>query len=189
MEGAKALLADVGYPDGLDVTLYTADVQATMIPLAEVYQQQAAAAGINVTLEVLSADSYWSAVWLIEPFLVSYWLERPADNILNTLWRSTAPWNEAYFQNADFDQLLDEARSTLDFEARRTLYQEAQQLGATEGGHLIPFHVNQFTVVSNSVTGVQARAEQHMEWHLVSKREQSSVLEGRHLRRVGLLAR
>ncbi|MEZ4868186.1 MAG: hypothetical protein R3C14_43060 [Caldilineaceae bacterium] len=56
-------------------------------------------------------------------------------------------------------QLLDEARSTLDFETRRTLYQEAQQLGITEGGHLIPFHVNQFTVVSNNVTGVQARAE------------------------------
>ncbi|MEZ4620019.1 MAG: hypothetical protein R2867_31570 [Caldilineaceae bacterium] len=68
-------------------------------------------------------------------------------------------------------RLLNDARSTLDFETRRTLYQEAQQLGAMEGGHLIPFHVNQFTVVSNNVTGVQARADQHMEWHLVSKSE------------------
>ncbi|MCB0128022.1 MAG: hypothetical protein KDE58_37415 [Caldilineaceae bacterium] len=139
--------------------------------MAEVYQQQAAAAGINVTLEVLCADSYWTEAWMVEPLVASFWLERPADDILNTLWRLTAPWNEAYFQNTEYDQLLDEARRTLDFETRRTRYQEAQQLGATEGGHLIPFHLNQFTVVSNSVTGVPARAIQQMEWHLISKSE------------------
>ncbi|MCB0081661.1 MAG: ABC transporter substrate-binding protein [Caldilineaceae bacterium] len=171
IEGAKALLAEAGYPDGIDVTLYTTSSSAQLIPLAEVYQQQAAAAGINVSLEIAPADSFWSDVWMVEPFVVSYWRERTADQILNEVWRSTAKWNEAYYKNPAYDQLLDEARTELDFEARRELYQAAQQLIAEEGGHLIPYHVNQFHIVNNQVSGVTAQALTEIEWHTISKSE------------------
>lgn len=53
------------------------------MPLAEVYQQQAAAAGITVKLEVVPADSYWSKVWMKEPFYTTVWVERTADQFLN----------------------------------------------------------------------------------------------------------
>ncbi|MCB0642580.1 MAG: hypothetical protein KDC44_13115, partial [Phaeodactylibacter sp.] len=99
------------------------------------------------------------------PFVVSYWRERPADQILNENWRSTAKWNESYYKNPAYDQLLDQARTELDFEARRDLYQAAQQLIAEEGGHLIPYHVNQFHVVNNQVSGVPAQAFTEIEWH------------------------
>lgn len=171
IEGAKALLAEAGYPDGIDVTLYTSSSTSQMIPLAEVYQQQAAAAGINVSLEVVPADSYWSEVWLVEPFFASFWRERTADQILNENWRSTAKWNESYYKNPAYDQLLDEARTELDFAARRELYQAAQQLLAEEGGHLIPYHVNQFHVVNNQVSGVPAQAFTDIEWHMINKIE------------------
>lgn len=171
IEGAKALLADAGYPDGIDVTLYTTSSSAQLVPLAEVYQQQAAAAGINVSIEIAPADSFWSDVWLVEPFVVSYWRERTADQILNEVWRSTAKWNEAYYKNPAYDQLLDKARTELDFAARRNLYQAAQQLIAEEGGHLIPYHVNQFHVVNNRVSGVTAQALTEIEWHTISKSE------------------
>ncbi|MEZ4713376.1 MAG: ABC transporter substrate-binding protein [Caldilineaceae bacterium] len=171
IEGAKALLAEAGYPDGIDVTLYTSSVAPELIPLAEVYQQQAAAAGIRVALEVVPADSYWSEVWLVQPMFASLWQERPADQILNEAWRSTAKWNESHFQNSAFDQLLDQARTELDFESRRATYQAAQQMIADEGGNLIPYHVNQFYVVSNQVTGVPARNWQHMVWHTITKSE------------------
>ena len=35
IEGAKALLAEAGYPDGIDVTLHTSDIDSKFIPLAE----------------------------------------------------------------------------------------------------------------------------------------------------------
>ena len=119
----------------------------------------------------MPADSFWSEVWLVEPFVVSYWRERPADQILNEVWRSTATWNESYYQNPAYDQLLDDARTELDFDARRELYQAAQQLIAEEGGHLIPYHVNQFHIVSNRVSGVPAQAFTEIEWHTISKSE------------------
>jgi peptide/nickel transport system substrate-binding protein len=39
IEQARALLAEAGYADGLDVTLYTSNSFAPMVPMAEVYQQ------------------------------------------------------------------------------------------------------------------------------------------------------
>lgn len=169
--GAKALLAEAGYADGLEVTLYTSTNVPPWVPLAEVYQQQAAAAGITVKLEVVPADSYWSEVWLQQPFYTTVWVERTADQFLNENWRSTANWNESYFQRAELDALLDEARATLDFEARREAYYAVQQLIFDEGGHIIPFHINNFYVVSNKVTGVPARDWMNMEWHTITKSE------------------
>jgi peptide/nickel transport system substrate-binding protein len=51
---AKKLLADAGFPDGVDVTLYTYN-DPIMQKVAEVIQTQAAEAGFNLTLEVSPA--------------------------------------------------------------------------------------------------------------------------------------
>lgn len=171
IEQAISLLAEAGYDEGLDVTLFTSDLEPWMIPFAEVYQQQAAAAGINVVLETVPADNYYSEVWLTAPFYPSYWRERPADLILNLLWRSTAEWNESHYQSSQFDQLLDEARQELDFEKRYQLYQQAQQILFEESGNLIPFYVNLANVYSVNVSGVEARSYREMKWELISKSE------------------
>lgn len=171
IERAKDLLADAGYPSGLDVTLFTSDLEAWMTPLAEVYQQQAAAAGIKVTLEVVPADGYFTELWLTAPFYPSFWSERPADLILNLLWRSTAEWNETYYQNPEFDQLLDEARRELDFEVRRNLYQQAQQILFEDGGNLIPFYVNLTHVYSAHVSGISPVSYREFNWETITKSE------------------
>ncbi|MEZ4868149.1 MAG: ABC transporter substrate-binding protein [Caldilineaceae bacterium] len=171
IEQAISLLAEAGYGEGLDVTLFTSELEPWMIPLAEVYQQQAAAAGINVMLKMIPSDTYYSEIWLTAPFYPSYWRERPADLILNLLWRSTAEWNESHYQSAQFDQLLDEARQELDFEKRYQLYQQAQQVLFEEGGNLIPFYVNLANVYSVNVSGIEARSYREMKWELISKSE------------------
>lgn len=171
VEGAKALLADAGYADGLDLTLFTSDVLPNLIPLAEVFQQQAAAAGINVALEIAPADSFFSETAVNEAFITTGWLGRPADEILNLVFRSTSPLNEAKFENEAFDQLLDEARQTLDLGERTALYQAAQQIIATESGHMIAIHINEATIVSNAVSDFPERSVEHIEWYNISKSE------------------
>ena len=171
IEGAKALLAEAGYADGLNLILYTSDVLPNLVPLAEIFQQQAAAAGINITLEVVPADSFFSETAVNEAFITTGWLGRPTDEILNLVFRSTSPLNEAKFANEGFDQLLDEARQAQDLTERTKLYQEAQQLVATEGGHMIAMHINEATIVSNAIANFPARSVEHIEWYEITKSE------------------
>ncbi len=152
IELARQLLAEAGYADGITVDLYLSDLSQTWTTLAEVYQQQAAQAGITVNLNMTSSDGYWSDVWMIEPFTFTSWGQRPADQILNEGWRSGADWNETYWNRSDFDSLLDRARSALDFAQRKELYADAQEMLWMEGGALIPYFTNTVRAVNNAVT-------------------------------------
>ena len=171
IEGAKALLAEAGYAAGLELTLYTSDVLPNLVPMAEIFQQQAAAAGINITLEVVPADSFFAETAVNEAFITTGWLGRPTDEILNLVFRSTSPLNEAKFANEAFDQLLDEARQALDPAERTERYQAAQQIIAAEGGHMIAMHINEATIVSKVVANFPARSVEHIEWYAITKSE------------------
>ncbi|NBT31952.1 MAG: hypothetical protein EBT13_08660, partial [Rhodobacteraceae bacterium] len=64
IEGAKALLAEAGYPDGIDIDVHVATLEPTWPTLAVAYQEQAAAAGIRVNVVQTPTDGYWSEVWM-----------------------------------------------------------------------------------------------------------------------------
>ncbi|OYW55633.1 MAG: peptide ABC transporter substrate-binding protein, partial [Rhodobacterales bacterium 12-65-15] len=167
IEGAKALLAEAGYPDGIDIVLSTSDLEPGMVRFAEVYQAQVAPAGIRVTLKLEPADGYWDDVWMQAPALVTSWGERPADQILNEAWRTGSSWNESYYANAIYDQTLDQARSTLDLEAARALYVKAQEILFQESGTFIPYQENGLQVLSARVRGIDPVGEDYIRWHLV----------------------
>ena len=167
IEGAKALLAEAGYPDGIDIELVTTDLEPGMVRFAEVYQAQVAPAGIRVSLKLAPADGYWDDVWMTAPASVTSWGERPADQILNETWRTGSSWNESYYANAAYDQLLDQARASLDETASRALYVQAQELLFQDGGTFIPNQENSCQVLSARVRGIPAVGEDYLRWHLV----------------------
>ncbi|MDH2999556.1 hypothetical protein A1D23_05545 [Chelonobacter oris] len=160
IEQAKTLLAQAGYPNGLDVTLHYSDVDYGTLRLAEVYQQQAKTAGINVTLALTPADGYWTDTWMVEPFFVTSWFQRQADQVFNEIYRSGAKWNESHWNNAEFDQKLDAARQELDFAKRKAIYLDLQQQLFAEGGAFIPFHQNAVRVISAKLSGLAADTEE-----------------------------
>lgn len=169
VEGAKALLAEAGYPDGIDIEISTSDLDEHWVNMAEVYQQQAAAAGINVTVKMEPADGYWSDVWMKRPAFFGWWSLRPADQILNEAFRCEASWNESRFCDRSFDAKLDAARKSLSLEERRKLYGELQATLWEEGATLIPFHFNVTRVLAKGVSGFEPIDDQYLRWNLIAK--------------------
>ena len=171
IDEAKRLLAEAGYPDGIEIDVVTSDLKPLWVDMVQVYQQQVAAAGIKVILVKAPADGYWSDVWMKEPAVTTSWGQRPADQIFNEAYRSTASWNESFWKNPDFDQKLDMARQELDQEKRTALYHELQKILFEEGGTFTPFHVNQVVVTSSRVTGLPEMFDDGVQYHTVSVSE------------------
>ena len=134
---AKQLLADAGYPDGLEVQLHVAPAAVGYMNVAQAYVQMAADAGIKVKLNQVPAGTYWSETWLKVPFLVSGWSPRPPSGALSVAYRKEAKWNETHWFRDDYDALLDRAEATLDDEERVELWKQAQKMLVEEGGTVI----------------------------------------------------
>ena len=167
VDEAKRLLAEAGYPDGIEFDVTTSDLRAIWIDMVQVYQQQVAQAGITVNLVKAPADGYWSEVWMKKPVVTTSWGQRPADQILNEDYRGGATWNETYWNHADFDKLLDQARQELDFEKRKALYHRLQTILYEEGGSFIPFHINQAVATTARVSGLQPVFTDAVQYHLI----------------------
>ena len=167
IDEAKRLLVEAGYPDGIEIDGITSDLRALWIDMVQVYQQQVAQAGITVNLVKAPADGYWSEVWMKKTVVTTSWGQRPADQILNEDYRGGAPWNETYWNRADFDKLLDQARQELDFEKRKALYHRLQTILYEEGGSFIPFHINQAVATTARVSGLQPVFTDAVQYHLI----------------------
>ena len=139
--GAKALLAAAGFPNGIDVELQVANIEPIWPTIAQVYQQQAAAAGVRVKIAQVPNDGYWNTIWMKKDAVLTRWADRPADAALNEIYRMSSPWDESKFNDPKFDAMLDAARKELDFARRKALYQEAQAHLWDNAGTLVTFHV------------------------------------------------
>lgn len=168
IEQAKALLAEAGFADGIDIDVHVATLEPTWPVIAEVYQQQAAAAGIRVNIVQVPSDGYWNEVWMQKDAVTTRWNERPADQALNEIYLSTARWNESYYKDPAFDALLTQARQELDFEARKALYVQAQEHLWETSGTLIPYHVTRLVGTTARVGNLDAVENNSVRWHLVT---------------------
>ena len=140
IEGAKALLAAAGFPNGLKVDLYNCagECYPGTNVMVQAYKEMASAAGIEVNIVAYPSDTYWNDIWLKKPFFVSYWSRRPDVSAFPVGYRTDAKYNETHWMRKDFDALLDKAESTTDPAARTALYQQAQKTLTEEGGAIIP---------------------------------------------------
>jgi len=132
---AKEYLKKAGL-DSLAFDLWVADAAfAGAVDAAILWKEKAKDCGIDINVIKEPEDGYWDNVWLKKPFVASYWSGRPTvDWMMTTAYAADASWNDTFWKNAKFNELLVAARSETDEAKRAAMYAEMQQILHDDGG-------------------------------------------------------
>ena len=112
---AKSLLKQAGQSD-LSVELVTADFTAGAVLAAQVFAQQAQAAGVTVTLRNLSVTDFFSN-YLKWTFSQDFFACAPFMSIAAQTTVPNVIFNETHFDDARYNSLYQQANGTLDARA------------------------------------------------------------------------
>jgi len=159
IDKAKKLLAEAGYPNGIDVDLYTSEGAPGMLNVATSFQQMEALAGIRIRLVNTPADSYWDDIWLKKPFFSTQWAIRPPAEGLAVAYTKSAAWNETHWHRDDYDSILAQAKTEFDPAKRADLYKQAQKMLTDEGGTITPVFTHQVVALRSECSGYQPHAQ------------------------------
>lgn len=137
-EKAKEHLKKAGL-ETLKVDLSVSDAAfAGAVDAASLIRESAAKCGIDVNIIREPSDSYWDNVWLKKPWCASYWSGRAtADWMFTTTYAAGAAWNDTYWNNPRFNELLVAARAETDTAKRAAMYAEMQQINHDDNGNIV----------------------------------------------------
>lgn len=122
------------------------------VDAAQLYQNSAKAAGININVVQEPADGYWSNVWLKKGWCACYWSGRATEDwMFATAYESGVPWNDTGWEHERFQKLLLEGRAELNSDKRREIYGEMQKYVSQEGATIIPMFANYIDAHSSKI--------------------------------------
>lgn len=152
IEQAKSLLKAAGH-SSLTVQLVTAPVFQGVVQAAEVFAQQAQAAGVTVNLRKIDTTTFYGSNYLKWPFAQDFWATREYLPQVAQGSLPNSPYNETHWANPQFIKLINEARGTLDQTKRVEILRQAEKLEYDTGGYIIPYFTNQVDAYSAKLTG------------------------------------
>jgi len=166
---AKKLLAEAGYPDGFEIPCNVGNTDGVWEQdSVAVLKEDAAAAGINIKMNVMPQAQYWD-VWTKAPLSLTSWTHRPlAVMVLGLAYRTGVPWNESSYANPEFDAALTDAESTVDVEERRKKMEKVEKLLQDDAVLVQPFFRSVFTAVRENVVGFEMHPTRYYRFHKVS---------------------
>ena len=152
---AAALLAEAGYPNGLDMILHAPN-SGNFPDLTQALASQWEEAGIRVEIQLEDENTYWSELWDQVDLGTTGWGPRPVPQLyLDLAYHSEGPWNESHYSNVRLDELIEIARSSLDQDERVAAYKEIQQIFLEDGPIVVPYFFAQFMVMAGNISGVE----------------------------------
>jgi peptide/nickel transport system substrate-binding protein len=157
---AKALLAQAGYPTGIDLELDLKPSPEWEPKCMQAFKEMAAQAGIRVKLNIMPSARYWE-IWDKTTFGFTGWTHRPLDTmVLSLAYRcrdgKPVPWNETQWCDPTFEKMIDEAEGVLDHNERRKIMARIQVYQRENGTIGLPLWRSVFQGVDKRLKGYRA---------------------------------
>jgi len=151
---AKTLLKAAGYPNGLQLTLYTSDLLGGMVDMAVAFAQSVAPAGIHVSVKQHPAATYFEQIWLQQAFYTSWVYRRhPAIRVPTTL-ASYSAWHETQIPHTQVDSLLAAAQATSNPAEQKTRLQNLLLWIANNDGYVNAAFENMALAANKNLEGI-----------------------------------
>lgn len=155
---ARELLAASRYAGGLPPIVYTTAGAATVPSVVQfMVDAWSEALGVDVGVELIEPSAYYYQLdERVEGIFGYGWVADYPDpeNFLDLLLHSANTSNNVGgYHNAEFDALLERARTEQDFEARMALYAEAEELLIADAGVIPLYHSRDYALVKPHVRG------------------------------------
>jgi len=164
---AKALLAQAGHPNGIDLEMDLRKQPAWESQCMQAYAEMAAQAGIRIKLNILPSAQYWD-VWTKTPFGFTSWAHRPLDTMVLSLayrCRDGKPgaWNETGWCDPTFEKMVDEAEGILDHKERKKIMAKIQVYQRENGSIGLPFWRSVFQGADKRLKGYRVHPNQYVQ--------------------------
>lgn len=142
---------------GVRLPVYASTAATGSVDMASVLQEYASRIGLELAVNRMPADGYWSAHWMKHPLTFGNVNPRPTlDMLFSQFFRSDAEWNECKWKNPLFDKLVVEARGEADENRRKELYGEMQRIVHDHCGLAIPIFINMLDGYDSRLKGMTA---------------------------------
>lgn len=131
-EKAKQLLAEAGYPDGIDLEAQDNTKYPTYTKVIVAIQDQAKAAGIRIKINQVD-NAAWADMkrngqvsMAVSNWYVDY--ADPDGMLYQTMSQKMTVQNSNFYADPEFNQLLDDARAEADESKREEMYKKADEI-------------------------------------------------------------
>lgn len=130
LDKARALVAEAGYEDGLDLDMPIPNWSPAPA-VAEIVIADLGEIGINLRIVETEWATYWPDIYLQSKFPITfmgYSARVDPDQTFYPRYHSEGVHNATKYSNSRVDELLDQGRLTLDLEQRKAIYDEVQRI-------------------------------------------------------------
>lgn len=159
-EKAKELIKEAGYPDGFKTRIFAPN-DPRREAVAVTAQTYLKAIGIDAEVKTLAWSVYLPqlASGDMDMFILGWGMSPDPYDVMWYLFHSSnwgPPGNRQRYKNERVDELLVKATAEVDVSKRRAMYDEAQEIIASEYPHVPLYHLNEVNVYNNRVHDYQA---------------------------------
>jgi peptide/nickel transport system substrate-binding protein len=157
-DAAQELLAEAGFEDGFSTTIWTNDSRERMA-IAEYVQAELAKINVDVSIEILEWGAYLeqTANGQHDMFILGWSVVTgDADYGMYPLFHSSnvgEAGNRTFMEDAELDEILEEARQTADEETRLDLYKQAQEMLVEDAPMIYLYHQEYLVGLRDEVQG------------------------------------